>query len=477
METADRESGPAHSRLGLSDATSIIVGIIIGVGIFEVPSRIFARAPGPWEALGVWLLGGALAFVGALCFAELATTYPRSGGEYVYLTRAYGPWMGFLFGWAQLTVFRTGSIAALAYIFAVHASRLWGLDSAVILPTAVTAILLLALINIVGVRLGKRTQNLLTLAKVLGVGGLVFAGFVWASPEPAARASPRPEHWFAFAMTYVLWTYSGWHEAAYVAAEVRNPRRNLPWSLLLGAALVTLIYLLVNAAFVAGLGFERAGGYTDKGAKDAAADVLALALGTRGAQALHVLVMVSALGAINGMIFTSGRIFAELGADHRLFAPLRVWSPRFGTPARALLVLSGISVTLVIGVGLWWNSTDGFDALVEATAGVFWLFFFLTGVALFLLRRKDKTIVRPFPVPGYPIVPLLFCAWCGYMVIGVIGFAPERSLLGLALLAVGVPLYFLSDGTLLPSRTSARRGPVPLAPRGERPRLSGYARD
>lgn len=468
MDPAHSEPRAASNRLGLWDATSIIVGIIVGVGIFEVPAKVFARVTGPWEALGLWALGGLLAFVGALCFAELASTYPRSGGEYVYLRRAYGPWMGFLFGWAQLTVFRTGSIAALAYVFARHVCDLWNLPNAWLIPLAALSIFVLTGVNLLGVRLGKGAQNLLTLVKVLGVSGLVVAGLLVASPAaPSVPGAPVTWIGFAAAMTYILWTYSGWHEAAYVAAEVREQRRNLPRALMLGALIVSAIYVLVNAALIVGLGSGRV-------AADGSSRILALALGEVGDRAFHLLVLLSALGAMNGMILTSARIFAELGVDHRLFAPLKEWSPRFGTPLRSLIVQGGISIALVVGVGLWWQSTEGFDALVEATAGVFWLFFFLTGIALFILRFTDPTRDRPFKVPGYPVVPLLFCGWCAYMVIGVIGFAPERSLLGLALVALGLPLYFISEKSLF-VRPRVVRPAVPLAPHPECRPLGRYA--
>jgi amino acid transporter len=447
----------------LGDAVSLIVGIIIGVGIFETPGKILERVPGPWEAMALWALGGLFALAGALCFAELASTYPRSGGEYVYLTRALGPATGFLFAWAQMTVIRTGSIAALAYIFAEQADSLWHLGPHTAALLAALSIAVLSLINILGVTLGTATQNLLTTAKVLGLVGIMLAGFVWGeSGSSTATAVQGQDAWFASAMILVLWTYSGWHEAAYIAMEVRNRRRNLPLALILGAAAVTLIYLLVNAAFLRGLGFDAA-----RASRILPADVLALALGDWGAQAMKVLIMVSALGAINGMIFTSARIYAEMGADHRLFAFLSHWSLRWGTPVRSLAVQGVISVAMAVGVGLWFGEgREGFEAMVDATAAVFWFFFLLTGVALVILRFKDRDLERPFRVPGYPAVPLVFTAACAYMVFGSITYAPELSLLGLALLGVGLPVYLVSrwsDISLGPSTI-----PHNLSPKRER---------
>src|SRR5262245_26753345 len=414
------EHVPAH--LGLLDAVSLIVGIIIGVGVFETPALVFRQAPDAWIGLGVWALGGLLVLIGAFCFAELASTYPRSGGEYVYLTRAYGPLVGYLFAWAQLGIIRTGSIAALAYVFANYADRLWGLGSGGIILVAGLVIIGLTAINILGLTLGKGTQNLLTLLKVGGLGGIVVAGFLWGRQEQTPTlAGDIQEGWFAEAMILVLWTYAGWHEAAYIAAEVKNGRRNIPMALILGTAAVTLIYLLVNMAVLFGLGFQ------DARANSFAQDVLALTWGDSAGQALCVLVMISALGAVNGMIITTSRITTELGADHRLFAPLSKWSRRWGTPVRSLIVQGLVSLIIAVAIGLWFEGQNGFEALVYYTASVFWGFFLLTGIALFILRYKEPRVTRPFRVPGYPITPFIFCLWCAYMVYGSIRFKPQES--------------------------------------------------
>src|SRR5262249_20000436 len=183
-----------HHRLGLWDTVSIIVGIIIGVGIFATPGKVFSYAAGPWAALAIWGFAGLLSLVGAFCFAELASTYPRSGGEYVYLTRAYGGWMGFLFAWGQLAVIRTaGSIAGLAYIFADYAGKLWPLDTAGKALLAALAIGVLSVVNVLGVRLGKRTQNALTLFKLAGLAVILLTALLWARPaEPTARTAAGP---------------------------------------------------------------------------------------------------------------------------------------------------------------------------------------------------------------------------------------------------------------------------------------------
>jgi amino acid transporter len=439
----------------------MVVGIIIGVGIYETPAKIFSNTPGPWQALALWVLGGVLSFVGALCFAELASTYPRSGGEYVYLSRAYGPWAGFLFGWAQLAVIRTGgSVAAVAYLLADYADRLFPLPPGGKVLYAGVPIIVLTLINVAGVSLGKRTQNLLTLLKVLGIVGILVAGLMWAGTAAPQTAAPPSAGLggLALAMMYVLWSYSGWHEAAYVAAEVRDRRRNLPLALLLGTAIVTALYLLINLAYLAGLGFAGAAG---SGA--VAADVLERALGPDGGRVMSLLVVISALGCLNGMIFTSSRIFAEMGADHALFASLAQWDRRWGTPARSLLVQGALSAGMVLVVGLWGGGQSGFDTLLSCTAAVFWLFFLLTGVALFVLRARDRHVQRPFAAPGYPLTPLIFCVCCAAMLGGTALAVPLQTLVGTAVLAAGLPLYLVSrrlGGGPRPGTAPAATGPT-----------------
>jgi amino acid transporter len=449
MDPTPKQATAIEAKLGPWDAVSIIVGIIIGVGIFETPASIFGSVPNVWAGLGVWVLGGVLALLGALCFAELATTYPRSGGEYVYLTRAFGPLAGYLFAWAQLAIIRPGSIGAVAYIFAYNADKFLAIGGRATFLLACSSIALLTLINVLGVVLGAWTQNLLTAAKVLGLITLVVVGFAYGSPENLAdNPSPSSTSWFAGVMILVLWTYSGWQEAAYVVAEIKDRRRNISRALLWGTALVTVIYVLVNAAYLYGLGFKT----IQDEEQPIAAEVLALALPGYGAKAMAVLVMVSALGAINGMIFTTARIYAEFGLDHRLFSPLSGWSRRFGTPARALVVQGVISLLVVTGVSLyvWWRSASGvktFDTIVDFTAAVFWFFFLLTGAAFFVLRYRDRDVPRPFRVPLYPYIPLAFCGWCAYMTVGVIVEQPALSFAGLGILVAGLPFYFWPQGS------------------------------
>ncbi len=447
--TAEDQSSKAHRpgrQLGFFDAVCMMVGIVIGVGIYESPPRVAANVSDPTALLLAWALGGVLAFIGALCYAELATAYPRSGGDYVYLSRAYGSWVGFLYGWAELLVIRTGSIAAMSFVFSDYMTRIAPLGPRSSVVYAVCIVGLLSLVNVRGVREGKWTQNALTVSKVLGISIIVLIGvFSALTPGSSPSASPISSGSFPLAMIFVLWTYGGWHENAYIAAEVKEPQRNIPRSLLFGTGLVTLMYLAINWAFLRGLGFQKV-----RASQAVAADVLSLSFGSAGAHLMVILVAVSALGAVNGQIFTGARISYALGQDHRVLSRLGTWSERFGTPTWALITQALITMTLIVTIG----SRDGFEALVKYTAAVFWFFFLLTGVSLFVLRWKDREQARPYLVIGYPLTPLVFCMSSAYMLYGSLSYAPQESLLGAAIVLVGLPLYWLSSRKSRERRTA-----------------------
>ncbi len=260
----DAAAAPA-TRLGLWDAVSLVVGIVVGTAIFRTTTDVFQNTAGPWQALGAWTLGGVLSVVGALCYAELATTYPRSGGDYVYLDRAFGPRVGFLFGWAQFTVVFTSNVGMMAYAFGDYGIELLKLDRPAVVWLAAASIIGMSLVNFCGLTVGKWTQNILTLAKVVGLTAVVLAGaFCLFSPSTASRvvpdpdASPRTSMSFGLAMVFILYAYGGWNDAAFVAAEVRDRRRNMPLALVGGVAAITAIYLAVNAAYLVALGFDGA---------------------------------------------------------------------------------------------------------------------------------------------------------------------------------------------------------------------------
>ena len=446
-------------RLGLWDAVSIIVGIVVGTAIFRTPAIVFTNAGGPWTALGLWLLGGALAWCGAVCYAELATTYPRDGGDYVYLTRAFGPWCGFLFGWAQLTTVLSGNIAIMAYAFADYGVRLWPAwkDHAIWLTVA--PVVALSVLNAIGMSAGKVTQNVLTSAKVIGLGGLVLAGLWVGSAKPQADTATNNGSTasIGLSLVFVLYAYGGWAHAAYVAAEVRDQRRNLPRALILGVAGISIIYLAVNATYLAALGYDTA-----RHTATPATDVMELAIGAWGGRAISLLVMISALGAINGMILTGTRVYATWGADYPALAWLGAWNRRRAAPEGAIVAQATIAVLLIVLVGTaagrnlfdtalrrvgltglpWDDYLGGFETLVAGSAPVFWALCLLTGVAVYVLRAKDRIIERPFRAPLFPLPALLFCATCMFMLWASVSYAQWLTLLGFVPLVFGGALWF-----------------------------------
>ncbi len=456
--TPPAENRPRNSRLGIADAVSIIVGIVVGTSIFKTPEIVFSNVTGPWQALGLWLLGGALSLCGALCYAELATTYPRDGGDYEYLSRAYGRWVGFFFGWAQLTAILSGSIGVMAYAFADYATALAPELRQHAVWLAVGAVVALSVLNAGGIVAGKSVQNLLSAAKVVGLLLVVAAG-LWAGAKPPKTAAPALEATsnIGLALVFVLYAYGGWNDAAFVAAEVRDQRRNLPRALFIGIGLITAIYLAVNAAYLAVLGFEVA-----RRSSTPAADVLQHAVGPWGSRLVSLLVMISALGAINGMILTGSRIYATWGEDYPALGWLSRWNRRVGAPFAAIAAQSLCAIALIVLVGTdvgrhlcdttlislrlnglpWEAYFGGFGALLAATAPIFWIFFLATGVAVFVLRWKDHALERPFRIPFFPAPPLIFCVTCGFMLYSSLRYAGWLTLLGAVPLAVGVPFYF-----------------------------------
>lgn len=430
------QTKPAKT-LSTFDVVAIVVGVVIGASVFRTPSIVAENMGSAGGVLLAWLLGAGVSFVGALCYAELATAYPHTGGDYHYLHRAFGRRFAFLFAWARMVVIQTGSIALLAFVFGDYASQLWSLGPYSSALYAAGAVAVLTAFNVVGVRLGTRTQRGLTIATVFGLLVIVVVG-LFLAPEPTSfegmtdAGGAGLSGSFGLAMVFVLLTYGGWNEAAYVSAELRNVQRNMVRALLLSLGLIAVLYLLVNLAYLRGLGLAAM-----SGSEAVAADLMRAALGERGAQALSLLVAAAALSSTNATIFTGARTNFALGRDFALFAFLGRWRPRVETPMNALLVQGGIALALV-GVGA--AARQGFEAMVDYTAPVFWFFFLLTGCALFVLRWREPEAARPFRVPLYPITPLAFCAASLYMLWSSVTYTGIGALLGVAVLLAGVPL-------------------------------------
>jgi amino acid transporter len=429
-----REAAPART-LGLLDSTSLIVGIIVGAGLYQVAPDVARGSGGWWTVLALWVAGGLISLFGAFGYAELGAALPRAGGDYVYLSRAYGRWAGFLFGWMQTVVVRPGDIAGMAFAFATYAQVVWSPwpQGGWLSPGqlyACLAVAVLTLVNAAGVREGKWTQNLLTLAKVGGLAlVLVVAVAVPPGRPPESEVGDLPAR---VALILVLFTYGGWNEMAYVAAEVRDPRRNIARALIVGTVSVTLLYVLANAAFLHTLGYAGLAG------SDAvAADAVSQALPRIGGSVVAGLVCLSALGAVNGLIFTGARISYAMGREHAAFRPLGTWSGRTGTPVPALLLQGAIAIGLILVLGTFLNA-------IVYTAAAVYVFYTATSVAVLVLRRREPRLDRPFRVPLYPWPTLVFCAVCVVLVHGAVDYKPLLSLLALAFVLAGLPIYLWS---------------------------------
>jgi len=409
--------------LTLFDCICILVGTIVGAGIYET-TPVVAACMGGWVGImGIWLVGGLLALCGALCYAELAATYPEQGGDVVYLTRAYGSWAGFLFGWGQLAVIRPGDIALMAFVFGRYASALYAPFPSMSMLYAAFAVGVMTFINVIGVRESKWTQDALTVVKMAGLLFIAVAGFAAPGHAAPAESGPLSAVGFELALILVLFTYGGWNEMAYVAAEVRHPGKNIVRSLLLGTAVVVIFYLLANGAFLHALGYE--GVITSPAV---AVDTVGVCLPRTASRIVAVIICISALGAVNGLVFTGARVSYALGAEHRLFHPLGHWNPLRGTPVAALVLQGILSLGIVLVAGSF------IDTILYSAPAV-WLFFLATGTALFRLRRKERARGHSFRVPAYPLIPLVFCAASGFMLYSSISYAFREKPVGLLVLS------------------------------------------
>ena len=436
--TSSKASGPQPS-LGLKDAVGMIVGIVVGAGIFRTPSLVATNAGNEFAFLSLWLVGGLVSLIGALCYAELTSTYPNTGGDYHYLGRAYGRPLSFLFVWSRITVIQTGSVALLAFVFGDYASQLVSLGEFSPSIYAALAVVGLTGLNILGVHQGTLTQNVLTTAGVLSVLLLIGAGLLLVNPA-SATVSSHPSgssalQTISLAMVFVLLTYGGWNEAAYISAEMKG-RREVARALLLSIGIVTALYLLVNWAYVRGLGLDGVAG-----SGVVAADLMERAAGLPGAKFVSLVVSLSALSSANATVFTGARTNYALGRDFRLFKFLGQWAREGNTPTNALLVQGAISLSLIL-IGTL--TRKGFETMVEYTAPVFWFFFLMVGASVIVLRIREPSVSRPFRTPLYPLTPLVFCATCIFMLQASIVYTGIGALIGVAVLLAGLPVLWFA---------------------------------
>jgi APA family basic amino acid/polyamine antiporter len=428
-------------ELSLFDSTCIIVGIIIGAGVYKLAPDIAKGAGSSLGVFAIWAVGGLLSLFGALGYAELATAYPKEGGDYVYLSRAYGQWAGYLFGWGQLAIIRPGDIAIMAFAFATYARTIY--DPFKNMPGysdrffAAAAVIVLTVINILGVKEGKWTQNLLTTVKALGLLA-IFAVAIFSPPANIAVATESAGKLpLSLALVFVLFCYGGWNEMAYVAAEVKDHRRNIVRALVFGALAVTILYLLVNGAFLHTLGYSGLAG-----SKAVATDTISTTFPDIGGKLIGALVCISALGAVSGLIFTGARISYALGAEHRIFRLLGKWNPRTGTPAWALAIQGIIAIILIVVFGTI------IDTIIYTAAPVY-TFYLATSLAVIVLRRKEPNVERPYRVTGYPLTTIIFCGICAFLIYSTVTYAwgvqPKSLIVLEAVLLLGMAIYCITD--------------------------------
>jgi APA family basic amino acid/polyamine antiporter len=430
---------PKH-QLSITDAVAIIVGIVIGAGIFRTPSLVAANTDTDSLFLFAWVLGGAVSLIGALCYAELTTAFPNAGGDYHFIGRAYGKRLAFLFAWARMSIIQTGSIALLAYIFGDYISQIYSLGEYSSVIYASLVVILLTAINITGIRLGTSTQKLFTVVEVAGVlliaaAGLILAPSVVEAAPAVIEAPASSGNFIGLAMVFVLLTFGGWNEAAYISAELKSGKRKMVKVLIISILIITGAYLLIN------MGFLRALGHSNIAQSDAVAvDLMRIVWGETGVWLIGIIVAISALTSANATIFTGARTNYALGKDFKILSFLGKWNSQASGPVNAFLVQGFISL-LLISLGLFTRS--GFETIIEYTAPVFWFFFLLVGIALFILRKKEPDVERPFRVPLYPVTPLIFCLTSAYLLYSSLMYTGVGALVGVCVLFVGMILLII----------------------------------
>ena len=433
------ESTAPKANLSLVDGIGLTVGIIIGIGIFKTPQLVAANVDSGAAFIGLWLVGGFITLVGALVYAELAAAYPSTGGEYYFLRRALGPQVSLLFAWARMTVIQTGAIAAVAFVLGDYAQQIaplgrWGSSI-----YAAGTLIVLTMINLRGSRPSTNFQKvveLLTIGALLAVVAIGLSSSVAAPAAPAAQATGAGAA--GLAMVFILLTYGGWNEAAYLSAELRDAKRNMARMLVIGTLVVICLYLLINLTFLKLLGLEGI-----RRSDAVAAEALSRVVGDTGAIVIALIICGAAITTLNATIFTGARLYHAIGRDLPSLWKLSFWETQGDKPTNAILLQSAIALALIIFGAM---TRDGFKAMVEYTAPVFWFFLLLVGISFFVLRHREPEQERPFRVPLYPFTPGLFCLTCGYLLYSSLVYTGLGALVGIAVLILGVPLLLLARG-------------------------------
>ncbi len=418
-------------------AIAVIIGIVVGIGIFRLPSMVAQNSATELHYIAFWVAGGIISIIGALCYAELATNKPDAGGEYYFLTEAFGSSLGFLFSWGRMTVIQTGSIALAAFILGDYASVIYDLGAHSSSIYAGLTVIVLTGLNILGTQPSKNVQNMMTtlIVSILLLCGLagVLSGMEAASPATSPSTGTSSA---GAAMIFVLLTYGGWNEGVYLSAEIKDVRKNMTRVLLVGLTVITLLYVLINTAYLQVLGLEQL----------RSSDTIGVGLtnaifGTKGSFIMAIIVIISALSTANATIITGARTNYALGRDFSFLKYIGQWNRSYNAPINALLVQGGISFALVI---LGTFTQEAVSTMVDYTAPVFWFFFLLTTASLLIFRNRSELNSQAFQVPLYPFTPILFMLVCLYLLYSSVMFTGWGALVGIGILALGLPVYYLA---------------------------------
>jgi len=449
MTEDTRSSFELKRDLGIWSAAAIVVGTVIGSGIFLVPNAMVRNVGSPGMVFAVWIFGGVLSLFGALSYAELAAALPQAGGEYVYLREAYGPLWAFLYGWTQMFVAKSGSIATLASGFFIYLSnfrpeleKVW-----VVAPMplsnsfeihygqvlAMGVIAVLALINYFGVKIGGNVQVSVTIVKVGLIAAIIViglgSGHGTVSNFSTSIAAPGGIAGFFAALVAALWAYDGWNNVSMVSSEVRNPQRNLPLALIIGTLAVIVIYLLANLAYFYVLPADAVASTSR-----VAGEMMRQILGTPGAGAVSIAAMISIFAALNGSILTGSRVPFAMARDGLFFKRVGYVHPKHRTPSVSILALSAWACLLVL--------SGRYDQLYTYVIFASVILYGMATAAVIVLRFKRPDMPRPYRVIGYPMVPIVFVVGIASLVVSTLLKSPRESLIGLGLISLGLPFYF-----------------------------------
>ncbi|MGE5357828.1 MAG: APC family permease [Bacteroidales bacterium] len=468
--------------LGPFDATMIVIGAIIGSGIFINPYIVAQRLPSAPLVLAAWVAGGVVALIGALLYAELGALFPRVGGQYAYLRDGIHPLAGFLYGWGLLAVIETGAIAAVAITFAQYTLRLVGRPDVGPVPLAIAAIVVLSVVNYLGIKPGSRLLNVFVVLKVVALVFLIGAAFVVlarpaagaaaaavsALPVAPPQALPLSTLVLAFGASLIpiFFAYGGWQNLNYVAEEMRDPKRHMPISLVAGTAAVVVIYVLVNVVYLQVLGRDGLASTMTP-----AADAVSRLFGHGGDRFIAAAIAVSTFGFLDLAVLAPTRVYYAMAADGSFTPSVARLHPRFGTPSLAIVVQAVWAIVLALPLNwaallfhasLQWERAGIYAKLLDYVVFADWIFFTGTAVSFFVFRRKVPLSVRgdSFVMPGYPVLPAIFALVGVAVVVSVVSSSPEQAARGALLLALGVPVFYFYRRRSAANRDEAavRRG-------------------